>query len=420
MVVSRWRWLLIVVAMPLLGLGGWLISRQITAWNELRAGQAELERNLPERARPRLDRCLAVWPDSAQVQFLAGQAARRTGDLAAARRHLDRAEQLGWVGEAIELERGLWRVQTGDTAPSETLLKYCQDHDGPETLLVLEILTPAFMRSFQLFPSQACVDRWKILAPEDARPWNYQGILAERRHNAREAREAYAESVRLDPGRVNVRLALIRTLLDANQADQAEENLEILLRDHPDDFEGRLYRARALMLKGNRDDARGLLDALLVQRPNHLQVLSLRGQIDLDSNLPDKAEPFLRRAASLPNGDIDVLYNWLRCLRLVGKPEEIKQVEQRWKQFTADSEQMKDLMRKIAENPSDCALRRKAGELSLRNNQEEEGLRWLQSALAVQPDDANTHRLLAEYYAKKGYGTLANQHQIAAQSASKK
>ena len=48
-----------------------------------------------------------------------------------------------------------------------------------------------------------------------------------------------------------------------------------------------------------------------------------------------------------------------------------------------------------------------AGEVLLRNGQEEEGLRWLRSALAVQPDHAATHRTLAGYYQTKGKPALA-------------
>ena len=68
------------------------------------------------------------------------------------------------------------------------------------------------------------------------------------------------------------------------------------------------------------------------------------------------------------------------------------------------------LPRAIASSPKDADLRREIGELFLRNGQTEQGLRWLDSALVIDPRHRATHRVLAEYYTKRGNSALARQH----------
>jgi Flp pilus assembly protein TadD len=48
------------------------------------------------------------------------------------------------------------------------------------------------------------------------------------------------------------------------------------------------------------------------------------------------------------------------------------------------------------------------GELFLRNGREQDGLRWLRSALREQPDHGPTRQALAAYYERKGQTDRAN------------
>lgn len=412
------RLVLVGFVLLVLGLTGWMISGQIQAWRALRAGRHALERNLPAQAREHFARCLQSWPNSAEVHFLAGSAARRAGELAQARRHLDRAAELGWVKEALDLERALWRAQAGELAESERYLHACLDNDHPDSLRILEVLTPAYLRNYQLDQARACLKLWLELAPADAHAWYLQGVLCEREANNREARISYEEAVRLDPARDNARHALVRVLLDSNLPRDAEPHLDVLAKSTPLHEEIRFLQARCAFLLGRNEQAIALLDPLLRQSPNHVKALALRGRIELDSGRPHQAVPYLNRAAEQPSADSDVLYTWLRCLRQIGNTEEAQAGEKRLKQMQQDLDRMAKLIKEIVQHPDQFHLRREAGELCLRNRQEEQGLRWLESVLRQKPDDAPTHRLLADYYSKKGQPTLASRHRQLAEQPS--
>jgi Tfp pilus assembly protein PilF len=65
---------------------------------------------------------------------------------------------------------------------------------------------------------------------------------------------------------------------------------------------------------------------------------------------------------------------------------------------------MNDLIAAIGREPNNAALRREAARICLRYGRDEEGLRWLRSALQAAPQDPATHAALAAYYERQGIG----------------
>src|SRR5690348_3779971 len=103
---------LLAVALLLAGLA--LGGPHLWAWHQLRAARADLGRHQPEEARAHLDRCLRVWPRSAEAHLLASRAARQGGDLEAADRHLRECQRLrGGASDEITLEWALLRAGAG-------------------------------------------------------------------------------------------------------------------------------------------------------------------------------------------------------------------------------------------------------------------------------------------------------------------
>jgi Tfp pilus assembly protein PilF len=419
---GRWvRLSALVVLLAGLGLAGWFLSAQARAWSHLSAGRAALERGESNQAREHLDICLRAWPRSGEVHFLAARAARRCGELEEASEHLDRAAEYGWDGVAIDLERALWRVQARELPAVEDYLVRCLDLHHPDSLLILEILTPAYLRNFQLDQARACVERWLELAPESAAAWHARGVLAELKQGRTITVESFAEAVRLDPGRRDSRLALARALLNCNRPADARPHLEEVLRQDPDNAEARVKLAACLKGLGKADEARRLLDDVLQQRPEDAEALHQRGKIELETGDSKKAAVYLRRAVERAPFDRELLYTWQRCLQRpeVGAAKEAEDWKKRLDAVEADMRLLANLTAKILGEPRNPDLRCGAGEVLLRNGQEEDGLRWMNSALAIQPDHAATHRALAGYYEKKGNAPLAERHRIAGLAAGK-
>ena len=94
----------------------------------------------------------------------------------------------------------------------------------------------------------------------------------------------------------------------------------------------------------------------------------------------------------------------------MGRRDEARQHLERSLQIEADLVRLEKVLEETARLPNDPRPRREAGEICLRNGQVAEGLRWLNGALDVAPNDRPTHQLLADFYASQGDTQRASLH----------
>ena len=85
-------------------------------------------------------------------------------------------------------------------------------------------------------------------------------------------------------------------------------------------------------------------------------------------------------------------------------------MEKRWADCLADITLLTETTKTILETPYDPDFRQKAGEICLRNHRVADGLKWLDSALAIRPDHAGTHAVLARHYRAIGDTRQAEYH----------
>jgi tetratricopeptide (TPR) repeat protein len=110
-----------------------------------------------------------------------------------------------------------------------------------------------------------------------------------------------------------------------------------------------------------------------------------RGELELDLDRRATAEPLLRKAASLCRFDRRVQYAMYRCLLSLDRDAEAATYDARVKQLDADLVRLSAIRNEIMERPNDVSLRCEGGLLFLRNGERDEGIRWLQLALRLDP-----------------------------------
>src|SRR5437899_3870696 len=106
----------------------------------------------------------------------------------------------------------------------------------------------------------------------------------------------------------------------------------------------------------------------------------------------------------------DTLNNHYQCILHHGQRDESQQYLERFEKIGADRQLLAELTRKITASPKEPAPRNEAGLICLRNGQEQEGVRWLLSALVEDPAHRPTHQALAEYYERVGQAQKAAYH----------
>jgi tetratricopeptide (TPR) repeat protein len=400
---------LVVALLLVIGLVAYGVGWQ--AWGAYHHRQAEqaLARRDLDAARRHLAKCLEVWPHSADLHFQAARTARRAGAHDDAARHLDLCRKSGGVPEAIELEKALTDTQQGGRG-YEGWLQACVVKDHPDRELILEALASGHLKTFRLGEALGCLRLWLERRPDDVQALVWQGRVREILRSRSEAVADFARAVELDPDHAEARERLAAQLLHLHRAKEAVEHFEWLLRQRPDDPDALLGLARCRAELGEAGEALRLLEPVLRQRPDSAPALALRGKLALGDDKTDEAEAWLRKSLAIAPAERETVYTLHQCLQRAGKTAEAKAVEDRLKQVEADLDRIGQVTQAVTRSPHDAALRCEAGQILMRNGHDDEGKRWLDSALREDPKHAPTHRALAEYYGKRHQPDLAELH----------
>jgi tetratricopeptide (TPR) repeat protein len=406
---GRWAWLklllLALVPLALIGLGGWVAGWQIWAQRHRSLAEQALARRDLTGALEHLKLCLRVWPTSSETHFLAARTARRAGLYDEAEEHLRLCKKYDGVPEAIELEQALVATQRGDWK-YEQYLHGCVTADHPDAELILEALVFSYMKTYRLGHAIKCLDYWLEHFPDNVLARLWRGRARELTRFFAEALEDYHRAVELAPDHFEARERLAELLIHKHQAAEALPHFEYLRQRQPDNAAVLLGLARCRAELAEQEAARELLDQFLATHPDHPVALTERGKLALAMGQPAEAEPWLRRAA-VASYDPETIYVLMRCLHQNGKAGEAKEWLARFQQVEADLKRVVKATRAITQRPNDPDLRCEVGTLMLRNGQEEEGLRWLNSALHEKPEHGPTLQALADYYGRHGRPDVA-------------
>lgn len=368
-------------------------------------------------AREELIYCRQISPDDAWFHFLAARTARRLDDTDEAERLLHRAAQLGWVQEAIDLERALAQAQRGDLNPIEGVLVSFVARDHPDKALILEALSRGYLASYRLHRALTCLDSWLDFQPDNTQALLWRGqtrLLLDRRDDAL---ADYRRVLEADAEDEESCRKLAELLLAAHRASQALPYFLRWQQSQPNDPEALLGLAQCQEELAQTDEAIALLDRLLLAEPRHAAALALRGKLSLDAGRIIEAESWLRKSVDLAPRERAAVYSLYRCLQAQDRQAEARHCLATLEDIDADLARLDRLKRALQKAPHDASLRCEMGRILLRNHQEREALRWLASALKEDPHLAAAHVTLADYYQQEGNlsRTAYHRQQAAAQ-----
>jgi tetratricopeptide (TPR) repeat protein len=115
------------------------------------------------------------------------------------------------------------------------------------------------------------------------------------------ARAMFADGLQLQPDSFELKLELVRSLVDLKQAKPALDLLGELPADAMAGWERKLLRARARAIQGQWDETRRLAGEVLEEAPEHGAAHFLMGQIHEHAGEWEKAAQAYRKAHSQPS-----------------------------------------------------------------------------------------------------------------------
>jgi tetratricopeptide (TPR) repeat protein len=391
----RRRWWLALLLLAALTAGGWAGWSHWSARQLFRQAETALDAHEYAKARELFDRYLESCPDDARARLLAARAARRAKDYYAAREHLRRCRQDGGDAESIEIEETLILVQRGDERPVERL-RARAERDDDLALAVLEVLIQHDLETTQLWLALDGLNKYLSRRPDDLQALLGRGFVWERVLYFADAAGDYRRAVAAHPDSERARLRLAETLLVVGPPDEALTQFQWLAERWPDRPDVRLGLARCWRQLGDADAARALLDGLVAEYPDHGEALWERGQLALDAGSPAEAEPLLRRAAARLPHDRRVQFALYRCLVALDRGPEAEAVNARVRRIDDDLRRLDQIRQDVLKRPNDPDLRYEGGVIFLRNGERQQGVRWLQLALRLDPGHRAARKALDE------------------------
>jgi tetratricopeptide (TPR) repeat protein len=379
--------------------GAGVVARpHVRAWYHRRAARLELQRYHTPQAIQHLLICRDIWPHDPETLLLAARAARRAQVYGDAERLLRLYREVRGRDEAYTFEQLLLAAECRVDEVSEQCGKYVEEgrYDAP---LLMEALTHGYLRQYRLGQARFCLNHWKQMQPDNPQVFYLEGLLnLDYLHAASQAVVSYRRAVELDAEHEEARLGLAVALLSDKNFAEAAEQFERLLQSQPDNTRIQVGLAECRDGLGETDEAARLVDDVLARQPQFPSALSLRGQLALKSGQWAEAERWLRQALRGDPLDHRARYGLIRCFEQTGQEEEAQRQRRQLQQMEDDTTRFhKIVTEEIAKRPTDPALHCTLGQILLRGGQREEGVRWLQSALRLDPQYAPARQALTEY-----------------------
>jgi tetratricopeptide (TPR) repeat protein len=233
------------------------------------------------------------------------------------------------------------------------------------------------------------------LKPDAAESLYSLGMLESAQGNYDAAVTNLKQARARDPHSPSILAHLILNAMRARQTETAVDAAKELLQLHPDDPESLYLLGAASLQKGSLGSAQGALERFRQQRPNDPRGCLVLGIVF--AGLPgqhQKARDQFEQCLKLDPTNVEPKYQ----LGVLFKSEgEVKKAIQMFEEVTSQSSKHANALRDL-------------GGLYLQNGDEAKARVTLERAVALNPEDAETHFLLSRAYSLTGERILARQH----------
>ena len=361
-----------------------------------------------------LDRWLRTRPDSPEAHFLRARVASSGGRLDEATSHLDRAQWLGYPeGPAARLRALIW-VRAGRFAEAEPILVH---HLGATTEPDPEAdqaLARVFMETYRLDLAGKVIERWARDAPRDGTPYLWLTEIDRRLSGDMvEVQERhYRAALGRDPRLWKARLGLAEVLRATHRLEEAAREFASCEAHDPADPAGPVGLGRVALERGDLGAAAAHLDRALALAPDDPSALKDRASIDIRSGDDASAVRRLTRAIEADPLDAEPLYRRSLALARLGRKVEADVDARNLARLRQEHAKILAIRDRLMDHPEDLNVRCEMARWMFEHGRDDEGFRWVRQILAARPGHPATHRLLAEFYDRRGDPGRANYHRL--------
>ncbi|HZW33051.1 MAG TPA: tetratricopeptide repeat protein [Isosphaeraceae bacterium] len=371
-----------------------------------------------DEAREPLQRWLRARPRSAEAHYYRAWLALVLNQGPEANREIGQATKLGLDPALLRPLIGIFHARSGHLHEAEPLLTEAFVEKREPQVEVARELARIYLTSYRIVEASVVIDRWRALAPEDPQAYLWTNEV-ESRFDAEPSMliENYRAALERDPSLDQARLGLAEQLGKIRRFDEAEHEYRLYLDRHPNDATALVGLGRNASQSGDLEQASRYFEAALKLDPNRSDALKELTRADLRLGRLAQACQRFERLLQIEPYDHETHYSYAQVLKLKGQDARARAESELAERLRQEHDHIVQLRHNL-KDPHDVASRYEVAQWLLTHGHGDEGLKWTQEILRTDPRHLPTHRLLADYYQKRGNPGLANYHRLIASSFS--
>ena len=410
---SVWALAVIVVTLTSAASFGWwvLVARQA------RAARRALVAGRYEDAEAAVERWLRLSPAASEPLLLRVRAAVARNRIEQAVEMYRKIKASRSPGSEAELVGAILGAKVGRIDQAEPILSRAfLEARGPDPQLD-EALAKIYLEKYDFARASTVLDRWKVEAPNDPKPYLWRAEIDSRRPNGTGDLIAdYREALRRDPNLAKARLGLADQFRLAHRSAEASAEYDAYLTLAPDDPAGHFGASLNLLELGDEASATRHLDRAIALDPGNAQAHKERAEVDLRHGDAASALSHLDRAVAIDPYDVPIRYSRGMVLTRLGKTEAARAEHVAANRLRADNDRLTTLQARLLVTPHDLDLQLQTAQWMFDHGQPKAGVRWAEKILEETPNHPEASRLLAHYYESQGEPGLARFHRLHAGS----
>jgi predicted Zn-dependent protease len=412
------RAVIVAVVLALAVVVGYLAVGQTASWRVARQVRAAVAALRFDEAEAPLRRWLAASPHSGEAHYYLARLKLAADQPQEVLNAIVRARELGFDRAPLDCLFAVIQSRAARYAEAEPVLLEAYQESREPRIEVAQELARVYLSTYQIDRAAAPLERWRELAPGDARPYLWRNEIATRNHAEPEVLiQNYLEALKRDPMLDKARLGLAERLRKVHRVDEARREYATYLARHPKDVEALAGAGLAALEADDVPAAVHSFEAALAVEPKDTTVLKELAQINLRRGRFHEACDQLRRVAQIDRFDPDIHYTYARALKLSGDDRGAKAETELSLRLRNEHNDLEAIRTKLMKNPNDVEIRFQIARWFLDHGRDGEGLDWTKEILRQTPQHAPTQRLLAAYYDRNGNAGLANYHRTMAEAA---
>ncbi len=292
---------------------------------------------------PQLRAALKLRPTLSKIQALLGIGEKRTGDLTAARRDLEKAFPKV-QDEKIRIETGMELIEidsgTGDLDKAAAIVSELRKLEPTN-----EALLYTAYRIYSDLANESLLSL-SVVDPNSARMQQAMAHELAKRGNAAEAIEHYRAALKIDPKLPGLHFELadmLRTLSTAESREEAENEYKAALEVNPFDEQAECRLGDIAFQSADFNEALGRYTRAVKLQPGDPEANMGLAKVLIAMDQPQKAEPLLDHAIQLDPTSAVAHFRLSTVYRQEGRTVEAKHELEEYQKYN----HMKEKLRKI-------------------------------------------------------------------------